>query len=406
MANEVIEAEVQEENGLQLPSLAAGSQLGTHGEIEARRAAIETLARVQVARAFPRGPQMKGIEKELEVICSDPIFAEKAIYAKPAGKDKQGNPQFIYGPSVFLAEEIAQNYPNYEVKPMIFGARGEQTDCEVQIWDMEKNTRFPSPFAVTHWTWDGYNKRAYLETNPQKIRQMVHAELSKVKRNLIFATTPKLLQRKCYEWCEATNRQSETALLKDRKNMMLYFSEKLEVTEEQILNYLKRKTKDEIEAKDVRLLRALVQSFKQGDVKPSDIWESAKNIPVKGDAVAAATAAETEPAAEKQKNAKPKASGSTGGTKQTSAVGSTSKDTNTQQTAEASQSESSSEENQQSSTKSPSETQSESQGSDTSSTAKSAPSESTSAEPKEKPKPNALDKPTPDQVAAMEEAFK
>lgn len=288
MANEVIEAEVQEESGLKLPSLASGSQLGAIGEIEARRAAIETLARVQVARAFPRKPQMQEIEEELKLICTDPIFAEKAIYAKPAGK-KDGVPQFIYGPSVFLAEEIAQNYPNYEVKPIVYGAHGEQTDCDVQIWDMEKNTRFPFPFAVTHWAWNGSSQKAYLETNPQKIRQMVQAELSKIKRNLIFATTPKLLQRKCYEWCEATNRQSETALLKDRKNMMLYFSEKLEVTEEQILGYLKRKTKDEIEAKDVRLLRALVQSFKQGEVKPSDIWESAKNIPVKGESKAQET---------------------------------------------------------------------------------------------------------------------
>lgn len=397
MANEVIE---RTENTALQAVTGGGVRLPASVEVEARRAMMEVLSQVQAARMMPRSEMMPQVENELLALAKIPEFAERAIYAKPVGDD------FVEGPSTYLAKQMASKYPNFQWHTIEHGIVDDQDQVECVTWDVENNNRSKAVVRVSHMRWSSKSRSAYKETNPTKIHDMVKSETSKTVRNLIFDNMPKLLLSRVTEACEATNDKSAIKLLENRKSMMEYFVKTFEVTEAQILKFVKRDKLADITSRDVRRLRALVQSFKQGEVKPSDIWESAKNIPVKGDAVAAATAAETEPAAEKQKNAKPKASGSTGGTKQTSAVGSTSKDTNTQQTAEASQSESSSEENQQSSTKSPSETQSESQGSDTSSTAKSAPSESTSAEPKEKPKPNALDKPTPDQVAAMEEAFK
>lgn len=397
MSNEVIELDENDSVASEklLPTLAPIAQLGTQGEIEARRAAIETLARVQVARAFPRKSQMAEVEDELKEICKDPQFAEKAIYAKPAGKDKNGVEKYIYGPSVFLAEEIARLYPNYEVKPIIYGARGEQTDCEVQVWDMEKNNRFPEPIAVTHWTWDGYNKRAVLETNPQKIRQMVRAELSKVKRNVIFATTPKLLQRKCYEWCEATNKLTAETLLKTSGGALKIFAEQFEVEEAKILNFLKIKEAKEITAAHVRLLRAVYASIKSGDWKASDIWKDAKDIPVRGESAQPAEAP-VEKEKTKTNSTRGEKPGKEGKSSQATQKSESSEQTHSSETTSQSSSKSSAPEQ---STSSESTKESSSPESDASSTSSE---ESTSTNRT----PPAKDVPTPEQAKNITAMFK
>lgn len=397
MSNEVtvIEGESSIASEKLLPQLAPTGQLGTHGEIEARRAAIETLARVQVARAFPRGPLMDSVEAELKAICSDPQFAEKAIYAKPVDKDGKN---FIYGPSVFLAEEIARLYPNYEVTPINHGSRGEQTDGEVQIWDMEKNNRFPEKFAVSHWQWDGWKKQAYLETNPQKIRQMFRAELSKVKRQAIFATTPKLLQRKCYEWCEATNKMSAEALLKTAGGALTAFAEQFEVTEAQILKFLKRDDAKKITTADVRLLRAVFAAVKSGEVKASDIWEGAKDpTPVKGQKKETQSDTPSESTSEKEKT-EPSSASTTKADKATSSKQPKNSSTsNTQEPAKGGEK----------STLTPpaeeSESSSNQQSTESSESGKSAETGAESKEPSAKPSPKAV---SAEEAAALEEMFK
>lgn len=290
MANEVIE---RENTALQAMT-GGGSRLPASVEIEARRAMMEVLSQVQAARLMPRSEMMVQVERELMALAQVPEFAERAIYAKPIGGG-----EFVEGPSTYLAKQMASKYPNFQWQTIEHGIVDNQDQVECVTWDVEMNNRSKAVVRVSHMRWNAKDRSAYEEKNPSKIHDMVRSETSKTIRNLIFDNMPKLLVSRVQEACEATNDKSAVKLLENRKSMMEYFVKTLEVSEGQILKFVKRDKLADITSRDVRRLRALVQSFKQGEVKPSDVWEKAKDIPVKEESKTADTPSESIPQKEK-----------------------------------------------------------------------------------------------------------
>ena len=110
--------------------------------VEEQRAIAEVQAAMVVAKRFPRD-QHQAVANILEA-CKRPKLAEAALYSYSRGGTE------ITGPTIRLAEAIAQTWGN-----MAFGIReleqahGEST-VEAFAWDLETNTRQSKTFHVPH----------------------------------------------------------------------------------------------------------------------------------------------------------------------------------------------------------------------------------------------------------------
>ena len=97
---------------------------------------------MMIARGAPRDP-VAAMDKILNA-CARPTLADAAVYTYARGGTD------ISGPSIRLAEAIAQSWGN-----LSFGIRElEQRNGESQVlayaWDMETNTRREIAFSVKH----------------------------------------------------------------------------------------------------------------------------------------------------------------------------------------------------------------------------------------------------------------
>jgi len=102
-------------------------------EIESARAIQEVQAAMAIAKRFPR--DVPAARERILQACRRPVLAERAIYAYPRGG------QTITGPSVHLAEAMAQNWGNMQFGIRELSQQAGESTVEAFAWDMETNTR-------------------------------------------------------------------------------------------------------------------------------------------------------------------------------------------------------------------------------------------------------------------------
>ena len=108
------------------------------GAAVAVRSAKEVEAMVLMAKRFPRDEEMA--EGKIIKACKRERLAQTATYEYPRGGTK------VTGPSIRLAEVLAQNWGNIDFGWTELardkGADGiEVSHCEAWAWDIESNTR-------------------------------------------------------------------------------------------------------------------------------------------------------------------------------------------------------------------------------------------------------------------------
>ena len=97
--------------------------------VEQQRAIAEVQARMIIARANPRDP-IRAMEKILND-CTRPTLADHAIYQYARGGTD------IRGPSIRLAEAIAQRWGNIASGIKEMSRSGEYSECIAYAWDLE-----------------------------------------------------------------------------------------------------------------------------------------------------------------------------------------------------------------------------------------------------------------------------
>jgi hypothetical protein len=80
--------------------------------------------------------------------CKRPRFAESAWYAKPVGK-KNGQQQFVYGPSIRFAEEAIRAMTNVAVMPTILHEDDDKRIIHIDVIDLESNTSYGDTVTIT-----------------------------------------------------------------------------------------------------------------------------------------------------------------------------------------------------------------------------------------------------------------
>lgn len=226
--------------------------------IAATKQAQEVQARMVVAKKFPRdeAASMNRILKS----CQRTTLAESAMYSYPRGG------QEVTGPSIRLAECLAQNWGNIEFGYTELERKQGESTIEAYAWDLETNTRQSKVFTVKHQR----DKKGGSQelTESRDIYELIANQASRRVRSCVLAIIPGDVIDAAIQQCEITlkggamnNGGSLDELITD---MILHFAN-YGVTEEMLSAYV-GKSIEAFNEKDIVKLRKVYTSLKDGIV--------------------------------------------------------------------------------------------------------------------------------------------
>lgn len=111
-------------------------------EIAKSKAVQEVQAALVIAKNFPRDINL-AYQRVMDA-CKRPFLAQKAMYSYPRAGTT------ITGPSIRLAEVLAQNYGNLDFGVRELERKEGLSIVESYCWDMETNTRQTKTFEISH----------------------------------------------------------------------------------------------------------------------------------------------------------------------------------------------------------------------------------------------------------------
>ncbi len=114
----------------------------TQSEMMVSRQTQEVQAAMVIAKRFPRDETQS--YNRIMRACQRRKLAETAMYEYPKGKGK------VTGPSIRLAETIAQNWGNVDFGVVELEQRHGESQVMAYAWDLETNTRQTKIFSVPH----------------------------------------------------------------------------------------------------------------------------------------------------------------------------------------------------------------------------------------------------------------
>ena len=231
-------------------------------EVESQRAIAEVQAAMIIARKFPRN-QIEVMDRILSA-CTRPGLAETAMYAYSRGGSD------ITGPSIRLAEVLAQEWGNIQ-----FGIReldqanGEST-VEAYAWDIERNVRQVKSFKAKHIR--ATKKGTYKLEDPRDIYEMVANQGARRLRACILGIIPGDVVEAAQKQCEITL-TTKIVITPELLTRMLERFAEYGVTKEQIEKRIQRRI-DAITPALMVQLGKISNSLKDGMSSPSDWFES------------------------------------------------------------------------------------------------------------------------------------
>ncbi|WP_407067031.1 hypothetical protein [Heyndrickxia faecalis] len=185
----------------------------------------EVKGQIFMAKQFPRN--VFQAEQRILDACKRPSLAETAMYQYPRGGTK------VTGPSIRLAEVLAQNWGNISFGVKELEQREGESVAMAYAWDLETNTRQEKIFTVKH-TFKAKGKLKKLD-DPRDIYEKVANDGARRLRSCILGIIPGDIVDNAVKQCEETLRGNGKGPLKDRVAKMLkVFKEKYRVTQEMI----------------------------------------------------------------------------------------------------------------------------------------------------------------------------
>jgi hypothetical protein len=115
----------------------------TINEMMVSRQSQEVQAAMVIAKKFPRD-QQQAVQRILTA-CSRFSLAEESEYSFPRGGEE------VTGPSIRLAEVVAQNWGNLDYGIIELDNSKGRSEMMAYAWDLETNTRVTKTFTVAHW---------------------------------------------------------------------------------------------------------------------------------------------------------------------------------------------------------------------------------------------------------------
>lgn len=224
---------------------------------------MEVASAVAMAKRYPRD-QFQAISR-IEQACKRRSLAEVARYSYPRGGTK------VTGPSIRLAECLAQQWGNIDTGVVELEQRNGESHVLAYAWDLETNTRMTKTFTVPHSRKSGDTIKVL--TDPRDIYEMVANQGARRMRACILGVIPGDVVEIALGQCEETLRKDQKPLKERIVAMVRAFGE-FGVTPEMIEAKLGHKL-DAISEDEFIDLRDIWNSLRDGMSKRED-WFKVK----------------------------------------------------------------------------------------------------------------------------------
>lgn len=200
-------------------------QGGVLAQATASREMEEVKGQIFMAKQFPRNTFQS--EQRILDSCKRTTLAQVAMYQYPRGGTR------VTGPSIRLAEVLAQNWGNLSFGIKELEQREGESVAMAYCWDQETNVRQEKVFVVKHAL--GTKKGLKLLTDPRDIYEKVANDGARRLRACILGIIPGDIVDRAVDECTKTLAGENNGPLKDRvSNALALFKNSYGVTQEMI----------------------------------------------------------------------------------------------------------------------------------------------------------------------------
>lgn len=227
-----------------------------------QRAVAEVQAAMMIARMNPRDP-VAAVDRILNA-CTRPSLADSAVYTYSRGGSD------VSGPSIRLAEAMAQSWGNMQFGIRELDQRNGESTVQAFAWDVETNTRREVTFHVPHIRYT--KKGAYKLEDPRDVYEMVANQGARRLRACILSVIPGDVTEAAVAQCETTMKTKADTSPHAMQKMIAAF-DALGVTKEQIEKRIQRRL-DAIQPAQVVSLKKIYASLRDGMSVAADWFEA------------------------------------------------------------------------------------------------------------------------------------
>lgn len=198
-------------------------------EMMMSRQAQEVQGAIVMAKKFPRD-EVESFNRIVRA-CQRKGLAENAMYEYPRGGTK------VVGPSIRLAEAMAQNWGNIDFGIIELEQKNGESQVMAYAWDLETNTRQTKVFTVPHIR--STKKGNVPLTDPRDIYEMVANQGARRVRACILGVIPGDVQDAAIDQCNKTMSEGEKKPVIDLvRDMAAIFEREFSVPIEAIEKYI------------------------------------------------------------------------------------------------------------------------------------------------------------------------
>ncbi len=255
----------------------------TQTEMMVSRVAQEVQVSMLAAKRFPRDEYTA--MNRIKATCQRPKLAEQAVYRYPRGG------QNVSGPSIRLAEAIAQNWGNIDCGIIELENRNGKSEMMAYAWDLETNTRVTKTFSVLHRRDTKQGSKDL--TDGRDIYEATANFGARRMRACILSVLPGDVVDAAVEECKKTVADKDSRPVSEILDELLKAFKAISVNKDQLEKYFDKQltmmTKEELVD-----LRAVYKAIKDGQSKASDYFgedDTDKRAAAKAKAEAAAAKA-------------------------------------------------------------------------------------------------------------------
>lgn len=229
-----------------------------------QRAIAEVQAAMVIARMNPRDP-VAAMDRILNA-CTRPTLANAAVYTYSRGGSD------ISGPSIRLAEAMAQSWGNMQFGIRELDQRNGESTVQAFAWDVETNTRREVTFQVPHVRHTRQGQKR-LE-DPRDVYELVANQGARRLRACILAVIPGDVTESAVQQCETTMHATADVSPEAMAKLVQAFAA-YGVTKDQIEKRIQRRM-DAIQPAQVVALRKVYASLRDGMSAAADWFEQAQ----------------------------------------------------------------------------------------------------------------------------------
>ena len=234
-------------------------------EMATSRQAQEVQAAMVVAKRFPRD-ETQAFARIMKA-CKRTSLAESAVYEYRRGG------QVVTGPSIRLAEVLAQNWGNLDFGMIEMEQKNGESKVMAYCWDLETNVRQTKIFTVPHFRQT--KTGGYALTDPRDIYEMVANQGARRVRSCILGVVPKDIVDEAVAECAKTLKDGKGPIDDRIRKMISVYQENFGVSVEALEKFAGC-NKEAFTEQILLSLGRIYTALKDGAAKREDYFDIAK----------------------------------------------------------------------------------------------------------------------------------